>query len=96
VDEPLSSVVSSTTSYFEQDGLGSVTWLSSSSASTANTYIYDSFGKLSASTGTLTNSFQYTGREFDQETGLYYYRARYYDASTSGRPPGSAGEAVEV
>jgi RHS repeat-associated protein len=84
VDEPLSGLVSSTTSYFEQDGLGSVTSLSSSSASTANTYIYDSFGKLTASTGTLTNPFQYTGREFDQQTGLYYYRARYYDAS-SGR-----------
>ncbi len=28
--------------------------------------------------------FGYTGREFDQETGLYYYRSRYYDA-TVGR-----------
>jgi RHS repeat-associated protein len=27
----------------------------------------------------VTNSFRYTGREFDTETGLYYYRARYYD-----------------
>jgi len=26
--------------------------------------------------------YTYTGRELDQETGLYYYRARYYDAST--------------
>ncbi len=45
----------------------------------ANTYAYDSFGKLTASTGTLANPFQYTGREFDQETGNYFYRARYYD-----------------
>jgi RHS repeat-associated protein len=29
----------------------------------------------------MTNSFRYTGREWDQETGLYYYRARYYDPS---------------
>jgi RHS repeat-associated protein len=28
------------------------------------------------------NPLQYTGREWDQETGLYYYRARYYDPST--------------
>ena len=41
--------------------------------------MYDSFGNLTASTGTITNPFQYTGREFDSETGLYYYRARYYD-----------------
>ncbi len=46
-----------------------------------NTYTYDSFGKLTGSTGTLINHFQYTGREFDSETGLYYDRARYYDAS---------------
>ena len=25
------------------------------------------------------NPFRYTGRRFDPETGLYYYRARYYD-----------------
>jgi RHS repeat-associated protein len=46
-----------------------------------NTYTYDSFGKLTASTGTLTNPIQYTGREFDQETTIYFYRSRYYDAS---------------
>jgi hypothetical protein len=39
---------------------------------------YDSFGKLTASTGTVTNSFQLTGREFDQETGSYYYGALYF------------------
>jgi hypothetical protein len=34
---------------------------------------------LTASTGSLVNPFQYTARESDSETGLYYYRARYYD-----------------
>jgi RHS repeat-associated protein len=34
---------------------------------------------LLASSGSLVNSFRYTGREFDPETSLYYYRARYYD-----------------
>ena len=34
-----------------------------------------------ASTGSLTNAFRYTGREFDLETSLYYYRARYYDSN---------------
>jgi len=32
--------------------------------------------------GSVTNSFRYTGRERDTETGLYYYRARYYDPAT--------------
>jgi len=34
---------------------------------------------LTASTGSLVNPFRYTARESDAETGLYYYRARYYD-----------------
>jgi RHS repeat-associated protein len=57
----------------------SVTSLSNSSGALANTYTYDSFGNLVASSGSLVNNFRYTGREFDTETGLYYYRARYYD-----------------
>ena len=34
--------------------------------------------------GSLINPFQYTGREFDSETGLYHYRARYYDPLQGG------------
>src|SRR6185312_11553701 len=37
-----------------------------------------------ASSGSLINPFQFTGREFDSETGLYFYRARYY-SSGEGR-----------
>jgi RHS repeat-associated protein len=40
---------------------------------------YDNFGRITQQTGTLSNRFWYTGREWDSETGLYYYRARYYD-----------------
>jgi RHS repeat-associated protein len=43
------------------------------------TPIHTSFGELTASTGALTNPFQFTGREVDSETGIYFYRARYYD-----------------
>jgi RHS repeat-associated protein len=81
LDQPLSQLRSGTTSYYESDGLGSVTSLSNPAAAVTNTYSYDSFGRLTASGGALTNPFQYTGREFDTETGLYYYRARYYDPS---------------
>ena len=83
IDEPLAESRSGTTSYYQQDGLGSVTSLSNSSGSLANTYTYDSFGKLTASTGSITNRFQYTARELDAETGLYFYRARYYDPSVA-------------
>ncbi|MGC2327827.1 MAG: RHS repeat-associated core domain-containing protein [Candidatus Sulfotelmatobacter sp.] len=84
VDDQLSELRSSTISYYEQDGIGSVSSLTNSASAIASTYSYDAFGNLTASTGTLTNPFRYTGREFDPETGFYFYRARYYD-STVGR-----------
>jgi RHS repeat-associated protein len=60
--------------------LGSVTSLSSTTSALSNTYTYDAFGNLVTSTGSLGNSLQYTGRESDPETGLRYYRARYYSS----------------
>jgi RHS repeat-associated protein len=78
----LAMLRSGATSYFHADGLGSITSLSNAAGSIANTYTYDSFGKLTASTGSLVNPYQYTARESDSETDLYYYRARYYDTST--------------
>jgi RHS repeat-associated protein len=81
IDEPLAILRSSTTSYYEADGLGSITSLSNDAGSLTQTYTYDSFGQQTASSGSLINPFLYTGREFDSETGLYYYRARYYDPS---------------
>jgi RHS repeat-associated protein len=42
------------------------------------TLVYAEYGNLSsASTGTGV-PYRFTGRRFDAETGLYYYRARYY------------------
>jgi RHS repeat-associated protein len=77
----LAELRGSVASYYEADDLGSITSLSSSNGTLANTYTYDSFGNLTASTGTTTNPFQYTGREFDPETNTFFYRARYYDAN---------------
>jgi len=95
IDEPLAMLRSAATSYFHADGLGSISSLSNAAGSIANTYTYDSFGKLTASTGSLVNPFQYTARESDPETGLYYYCARYYDPNAgrflSEDPLGSGG-----
>jgi RHS repeat-associated protein len=82
IDEPLAQLRSGATSYYEADGLHSITSLSSSTGSLANTYTYDSYGRLTGSTGTITNPLAYTGRDFDSETSLYYYRARYYEPAT--------------
>jgi RHS repeat-associated protein len=82
LDEPLAMLRSSITSYYQADGLGSVTSLSNAAGALAQTYTFDSFGKQTASSGSLTNPLQYTAREFDSETNLLYYRARYYDPQT--------------
>jgi RHS repeat-associated protein len=84
IDETLAELRGSTTDYYEADGVGSTTSLSGSSGTLGNTYTYDSLGNLTASTGTVRNYFEYTGREFDPETGIYNYRERYFDPS-SGR-----------
>jgi RHS repeat-associated protein len=81
IDELLAIKGSSGTDYYEADGLGSVTSLTAPAGTVAESYAYDSFGNTMSSSGSLANSFRYTAREFDAETGLYYNRARYYDPS---------------
>jgi RHS repeat-associated protein len=75
VDEPF--VQSSTPEYYHTDALGSVVALSNASGVTATSYAYEPFGKNTVN-GASANPFQFTGRENDG-TGLYYYRARYYN-----------------
>lgn len=64
------------TSYL-RDALGSIIAVSNTSATTTSSYAYSSYGST-AITGTADSPFQYTGRENDAGTKLYYYRARYY------------------
>jgi RHS repeat-associated protein len=65
------------------DYQGSVRDVVDSQGNTLNHLVYDSFGNVTSQTnGAINFRFGYTGRELDAETGLYYYRARYYDAQT--------------
>ncbi len=42
---------------------------------------YDSFGNIIVKTNpTIETRYAFTGREYDKEIDLYFYRARYYDA----------------
>jgi RHS repeat-associated protein len=68
------------------DQLGSVRALVGNDGVVRNRFEYDAFGTVvSTMSGATDDSrYRYTGREFDGETGLYYYRARYFD-SNSGR-----------
>ncbi|MFQ5873859.1 MAG: RHS repeat domain-containing protein [Dehalococcoidia bacterium] len=81
IDEPLSMLRGAESFFYHVDGLGSVWDITDNTGNLIRSYTYDSFGQLIAQTGTIANPYTYTGREFDSETGLYYYRARYYDPS---------------
>jgi len=66
--------------YYHFDGLGSVVALSDSDGDSCQSYQYSAYGQVAASDPNfLTNPYMFTGRRFDIETGLYYYRARYYN-----------------
>ncbi len=68
------------TIWYLTDLLGSVRKVIGDSGSVKASLTYDSFGNIVS--GTPYNRFTYTGREWDSEIGLYYYRARYYDPTT--------------
>ena len=51
-------------------------------AAGANFYDRDAYGNIGSSIEGIAQRFTYTGSEFDAESGLYYYRARYYDPAT--------------
>ena len=42
-------------------------------------YEYDVFGAIRSETGMSDNTRKFTGKEFDADSNLYYYGARYYD-----------------
>jgi RHS repeat-associated protein len=72
--------------YYHFDGLGSVVALSDNSGNIVEKYSYDVFGAATIrdsnnsvlSVSSVANPYMFTARAYDSETGLYYYRARYY------------------
>ena len=42
-------------------------------------YEYDVFGAIRSETGTSDNTRKFTGKEWDADSHLYYFAARYYD-----------------
>jgi len=68
--------------YYHADHQGSIVNLTNSSGMVANAYVYDSYGRTLTVFESAPQPFTYTGRERDAESGLYYYRARYYDPQT--------------
>ena len=95
IDEPICMIDvadANETYFYHFDGLGSVVALSDVNNVLVERYAYDVFGQptirdvngteLSASA--VHNPYLFTGRRYDAEAGLYYYRARYFNP-TIGR-----------
>ena len=73
------------TLYYSFDGLGSVTSLTSPTGTVAATYHLDAWGnyRFTAELAPSRNRFGYTGHYWDNEAGLYYAKARFYDPFTA-------------
>lgn len=64
--------------YYLYDHLGSVIALIDDKGEIVAEYDYDAWGNIIKEEGDIENPFRFTGREWDEESGLYYYRERYY------------------
>lgn len=99
IDEHLALERNGSFYYYHADGLGSVTAITDANRNVVQRYSYDSFGRITAQ-NSFKSSYTFTSREYDPQTGLYYYRARYYDP-VEGRfiskdPIGFDGEDVTL
>ncbi|MBZ0165421.1 MAG: hypothetical protein K8I00_01350 [Candidatus Omnitrophica bacterium] len=80
---------SSTDYYYHLDGLGNVRQITNSSGTIVESYDYDPYGQTTIYDSSLTditssgsgvgNPYMFTGRRYDEESGIYYYRRRSYD-----------------
>ncbi|MEL7567918.1 MAG: RHS repeat-associated core domain-containing protein, partial [Dehalobacterium sp.] len=67
--------------YYIYNGHGDVIQVLNSSGTIVNSYTYDEWGNVLNKTEQISNPIRYAGEYYDEESGLYYLRARYYDPS---------------
>ncbi len=76
LDEPLIVITSGgTPTYLHHDRLGSIICTSNTSGVASNKNKYSPFGESPSVAG---SDVGFTGQRFDSETGLYYFKLRYY------------------
>ena len=77
LDQHLAHVENGNPTYYLSDHLGSIVRTTNASGATTLVRSYDPWGRPTE--GASASGHAYTGREWDAQVGLYYYRARYYD-----------------
>ena len=66
-------------SYYHRDEQLSTVFVTDVQGEIRNSYQYDAFGMSLGTTEKLNNRIRYTGQQYDDVTGQYYLRARYYN-----------------
>jgi RHS repeat-associated protein len=79
VDEPLWLEQGGRLAVLHADGLGSIVLATDATQIVVERTTYTAFGVPARQGSAGVQPFAFTGREWDVELGLYYYRARYYD-----------------
>ncbi|HUT23307.1 MAG TPA: RHS repeat-associated core domain-containing protein [Sumerlaeia bacterium] len=74
-----------TSQYYQYDHRGNVVAVTDSSGDIQYGYQYDAFGNIMFSfdegaAAAPTDDILFTGKDLDEDTGLYYFNARWYDA----------------
>lgn len=79
---PLEQISGTTTNFFHQDQYGSTRALTDSGGTVVATYTYDPYGNLATHTGSVDTAMRWNG-QYQDSSGFYYLRARYYDPQTA-------------
>lgn len=73
--------------FYHPDHLGTSTFLTDYNGNAYQFFLNLPFGETMAEQKSITEDYEtpykFNGKELDEETGLYYYGARYYDPKTS-------------
>jgi RHS repeat-associated protein len=86
LDEVLTMQRGGQTYYYHHNALGSVTHVTNTAGAIVEQYEYDAYGQVSFFSGAyaplsasaIGNPVLFTGQRYDAESGLYFYKARYY------------------
>ena len=79
IDEVLTMDRDAQTYYYHQNALWSVEAITNNAANVVERNSYDAYGTVTMQGGGIGNPWKFTGRQLDEEAGVYFYRARYYD-----------------